>query len=74
MKQRPQMDWIGQTVLSRDGALTGTIMRELGRCTLEGCTGHRLSVKWKDSPRTKGYTFPCTKSLKRTADGDFQLI
>lgn len=50
----------GARILSEDGKHVGHIMTgHLSQCTLEGCSGQRIAVKWKDGKITK----PCTKGL-----------
>jgi hypothetical protein len=49
----------GQTVVSRDGAFTGVTTGAHYKCSLEGCTGHRVVVRWAD----KKITRPCSKGM-----------
>jgi len=55
----------GDTVLSRDGAIKGTV-RGAGRlCRLEGCGGWCVPVRWSDGK----LTWPCSKGLRQTKEG-----
>lgn len=49
----------------------GEVGRVVGsrRCTLEGCTGKRLGVRWPDGR----LTWPCTKGMERLPSGDWWL-
>lgn len=38
-------------------------------CPMEGCTGHRIQVRWDDG----SLTFPCTKSLERVREGAYKI-
>lgn len=46
----------------------GTVMRT-SRCTMTGCGGVRLHVKWNNGT----YTYPCSKACMRLEDGNFQI-
>jgi hypothetical protein len=48
----------GTKILSRRGAV-GIATGGQGRCMLEGCTGMRITVRWKDGKITK----PCSRGL-----------
>lgn len=47
------------TVLSRDGRLTGKTTGGQRQCQMEGCTGSRIGVRWKDGT----LTYPCTHGM-----------
>ncbi len=47
-------------VRSRDGKLQGVVTGATRRCTLEGCVGQRLGVRWPDGK----ITWPCTKGME----------
>lgn len=55
----------GTRVQSRDRRLTGRSTGATHRCTLDGCPGLRVAVRWADG-RT---TFPCSKGLVTTTTG-----
>ena len=46
-------------VKSRDGRKTGRVVGKQSLCSLEGCTGVRVSVRWPDGKLTR----PCTKGM-----------
>jgi hypothetical protein len=50
----------GEKVISRDGKLEGTTSGSYHRCTLSGCNGVRISVKWSDGK----HTFPCSRGME----------
>lgn len=60
--------YMGKKCYSRDAKKSGTIT-SLKRCSLEGCTGVRLGVKWSDGRRT----WPCSKGVKTYRRG-FRII
>lgn len=39
-------------------------------CTLEGCGGTRVAVRWPD----KTLTWPCVRGMKYRTDGSLQII
>lgn len=39
-------------------------------CTLEGCPGRRIAVRWPDGH----LTWPCTKGMNRLADGCYLIM
>lgn len=47
------------------GKVTGTL-----RCQMEGCTGVRLNVLWKDGHRTR----PCSKGCGEKPNGDLEIL
>ena len=53
----------GTKILCREGKKVGVTTGGQGRCMLEGCTGMRISTRWKDGQITK----PCTRGLKWNA-------
>jgi hypothetical protein len=53
----------GEKVVSRDGKAVGETTGSERLCSLEGCGGMRLGVRW---PRRRGKartTYPCTKGM-----------
>lgn len=48
-----------KTVKNRDGSQEGRVISAGHRCTLAGCTGQRVHVRWPDGKLTK----PCSKGL-----------
>jgi hypothetical protein len=50
----------GTPVYSADGKERGLTTGGMRLCSMEGCTGIRLDVKWPDGKRTR----PCSKGLK----------
>jgi hypothetical protein len=63
------METFPQPILSRDGTATGTLTGATRRCQMEGCRGEQLLAVWPDGTRT----WPCTKGLKTTPDGTYQI-
>lgn len=58
------------TMLSRDGGKNGLIMNLASRrCQMEGCTGHRIHVKWEDGRST----YPCSKGCKQINEHTYQI-
>jgi hypothetical protein len=55
----------GMKVLSRGEAMTGEATGHTRPCTLHGCRGARLQVRWPD----QRITYPCTKGMERVPDG-----
>ena len=49
----------GFKVYTIDGKTIGHTTGNLGSCTLAGCTGLRVGVKWPDGKITK----PCSKGM-----------
>jgi hypothetical protein len=60
-------DWrtTGTRVYTRDGRLAGSMTGSTHHCTMAGCTGLRISVRWPDGT----HTFPCSKGLVPYKDG-----
>ena len=46
-------------VIARGGRKIGRTTGNEKCCNLEGCTGRRLHVRWKDGK----FTWPCTKGM-----------
>lgn len=59
----------GDLVLSRDGAKKGETTGSQYRCSMDGCTGLRVVVRWSDGKVTR----PCSKGLRTLADGSLQI-
>ena len=53
------------TVLSRNGKLVGQTTGKSHPCTLEGCRGLRIMVKWPGGKTTR----PCSNGMDFSADG-----
>jgi hypothetical protein len=51
-------------VLSRNGKIIGVPTGASYPCSLEGCTGRRIVVRWPDGRITR----PCTKGLASVDD------
>lgn len=49
----------GHVVISRHGEAKGTTTGAHYRCSMEGCTGHRVVVRWPDKRTTR----PCSKGM-----------
>ncbi len=50
---------LNEIVISRDGKEQGKTTGGERACTMEGCRGHRVGVKWPDNR----VTFPCTAGM-----------
>lgn len=59
----------GTKVLNRDATHEGTTTGGTRPCTMEGCTGIRIAVRWPDGK----ITYPCSKGLG-SKDGKYQII
>lgn len=46
-------------ILSRDGKHLGTTTGGTRKCSMEGCSGERIGVRWDDGK----LTFPCTRGM-----------
>lgn len=57
----------GQLVWSRGRKFQGRATGKTRRCTLEGCRGIRIYVRWPDSGRL---TYPCLKGMKYNPEDD----
>jgi len=53
----------GEIIVSRDEKHEGRLSGKSHPCTLEGCRGSRLSVKWDDGRKS----FPCTAGLTKVS-------
>jgi hypothetical protein len=60
--------YMGKRVYSRGGKKFGVVVGSRV-CTLEGCGGMRLCVRWKDNQRT----WPCLKGMKTRKDNNLQI-
>ncbi len=49
----------GLTVISSDGKDKGMTTGAHYHCSMEGCTGHRVVVRWSDGKITR----PCSKGM-----------
>ena len=58
-----------RSVRSRNGKTTGRPTGGLHPCTLEGCRGSRVAVRWPNGQ----ITFPCTRGMNATKRGDWRI-
>lgn len=58
-----------EKVYNHNGKECGEVIGET-HCRLEGCTGIRLRVRWKDGK----ITLPCTEGMKVRKDGHWQIM
>jgi hypothetical protein len=65
----PSLRNAGTKIYSRTLHLVGTTTGRRRCCTLEGCRGERISVRWPDGR----HTFPCSKGMELHAEG-FKLV
>lgn len=56
-------------VINRAGTEVGRVVSRSRRCTLTGCAGIRVGVKWPDGSRT----YPCSKGLTATSHDTWQI-
>lgn len=49
--------------------VVGTVVG-LRRCTMEGCRGTRVGVRWPDGK----LTWPCSKGLEAVAAGQYRIL
>lgn len=49
----------GYTVISRNGKSKGKTTGAHYRCTMDGCTGQRVVVRWRGGKTTR----PCSKGM-----------
>jgi len=61
---------IGTTVYSRGRRKKGHTVSAGRPCSLEGCRGWRLSVRWSKT----SLTYPCTKGMQENADGSWTIL
>jgi len=57
--KQPSFQTAGTEVRSRDFQSQGHTTGSTHRCQLEGCTGIRVTVRWRDGK----HTHPCSKGL-----------
>ena len=57
-------------IYNRNGKEAGTPTGAEYPCSMEGCIGHRIVVKWPDGKITR----PCSKGMNVREDGDYQII
>ena len=67
---------IPKYVLDREGKIKGETTGSTRPCTLEGCTGRKIGVRWPKEKGQKraGVTFPCTKGLKFVSEDTWQIL
>jgi hypothetical protein len=51
------------SIQERDGPMIGRVTGGTRRCQLEGCTGLRIGVRWKD----RKFTMPCSRGIERVS-------
>lgn len=56
-------------VQNRDGTETGTVVGRGSVCSMDGCGGWRVSVRWPDGTRTR----PCTRAMARVSNGLWRI-
>jgi hypothetical protein len=65
-----KIDRARKLVYSKGGKEAGRIVGVGKLCTLEGCRGWRLPVRWADGK----LTWPCTRGMAvRAQDGQWQI-
>jgi hypothetical protein len=57
-------------IYARDGKTVGYFTGGTRPCTMEGCHGERLGVRWKDGT----LTFPCSRGTKSRRDSVLQIV
>jgi len=66
------MNYIGKKVYGRLGTSWANkfgVVTNVSYCTIEGCGGTRLHVKWPDGRRT----YPCAKGCYEQEDGSLRI-
>ena len=58
--EQKKKNGLPQFVLNRNATEKGEVFSSR-RCSLEGCTGRQLGVRWPD----KSITWPCTKGMRQ---------
>lgn len=64
--------YVGKKVYGRKGTKFARVCGKVTNtsiCTLEGCGGTRLHVKWPDGKRT----YPCAKGCTERPSGDLEI-
>lgn len=56
-------------VWNREHTEAGQTTGGIRVCTLEGCGGSRIHVRWPDGK----LTVPCLRGMKRDATGEYQI-
>lgn len=56
-------------VWNRDGTQRGVRTGATRVCSMEGCTGERIVVRWPDGK----ITYPCSKGMFERRDGAMQI-
>lgn len=56
-------------VLSREGDEIGTTTGGTRRCTMEGCQGVRIGVRWPDGK----LTWPCSKGMTEVTEEEWRI-
>lgn len=66
---------IPKYVLDRDGKMRGETTGSFRVCSLEGCRGHRIGVRWPKEPGQKRahVTFPCTEGLVGVTEDTWRI-
>lgn len=65
-------EYVGKKLYGRPGTEfenVAGVITNISACTLGGCGGNRLHVKWPDGKRT----YPCAKGCFQRDDGDHQI-
>ena len=65
---RRDLPALGDKLLSKDKLMEGKIVGYRS-CTLEGCRGTRIGVRWPDGK----LTWPCSKGCGTTEDGTWKV-
>ena len=55
----------GTIIFSRDNKYKGYTTGGVRPCSLEGCRGHRIAVRWEEGK----LTYPCTKDIEYNGKG-----
>lgn len=57
------------SILSRDGTQRGAPTGSTHTCTMEGCLGRRITVRWPDGR----ITHPCSKGMREAGPDTWQI-
>jgi hypothetical protein len=69
MSQNIQSEYVGKTILTRDASMEGKVISATRRCSMEGCLGIRLGVRWPNGR----LTYPCSRGITNSPDGKLQI-
>ena len=63
--ERAAETWEGQKVYSQSGDVCGVASGSVKQCSLDGCRGVRVHVRWPGGT----FSWPCSKGMEQRGDG-----